>query len=108
MSETDMDVEAQPVVAPVEESQMSEEIAKLRREMETLNAHRFVRLHNSIPKLMLFQLMRGMAFGLGTLLGATLLVSWIVYSLSSIDFIPVIGEWAAEIVDVITQKAPDS
>lgn len=106
MSETDGAAEV--AVEPAEESLTRKELVKLRQELEVLNAHRFVRLHNSIPKLVLFQLLRGMAFGLGTLLGATLLVSWIVYSLSSIDFIPVIGEWAAEIVNIITQKTPEN
>ncbi|MGB0900421.1 DUF5665 domain-containing protein [Halocynthiibacter sp.] len=97
----------QPEIHVVDEG-LREEIASLRAEVARLNTHRFVRIHNSVPRLLLFQLMRGMAFGLGTLVGATLLVSMLVYSLSSIDFIPVIGEWAAEIVDIITAKSPEN
>lgn len=75
------------------------EAAKLRREIETLNAHRFIRLHNSFPRLLAFRFASGLAFGLGTILGGTILLSMIVYTLSSIDFIPVIGEWSARIAD---------
>lgn len=79
-----------------------DELAALRAELQFLNTHRFVRIHNSFWRLMLFQFLRGLAFGLGTVLGATILVSIIVYSLSSIDFIPVVGEWARQIAEIIT------
>jgi len=48
-------------------------------------------------KLGLFQLYRGLAFGLGSVLGATILVSVAAYLLAQIDFIPIIGDWAADI-----------
>lgn len=76
---------------------LQEEIALLRQEVKVLNAHRFVRLQNSIPRMLAFQFARGLAFGLGTVLGASLLLSILAWSLSQIDFIPVIGEWAAQV-----------
>ena len=48
-----------------------------------------------------FQFIRGLAFGLGSVLGATVLVSILVYFLAQIDFIPIIGEWAQEILIAI-------
>jgi hypothetical protein len=41
---------------------------------------------------------RGLAFGLGTVLGASVLLSALAWSLSQVEFLPIIGEWAAEIV----------
>lgn len=73
------------------------EIAALRKELALLNQHRFVRVHNSLPRLLMFQLLRGLAFGLGTVIGATILVSMLGLFLSNIDFIPILGEWAGEI-----------
>jgi len=78
-----------------------EEIASLRRELAHLNSHRFIKVHNSIPRLIMFQLLRGLAFGLGSVLGATVVLSLVVWSLSQINFIPVIGEWANEILAAI-------
>ncbi len=98
--------EAIEAIPSAENAELHKDLVLLRQEVARLNAHRFVRIHNSVIMLLLFQLLRGMAFGLGTLLGATLLVSIIVYSLSSIDFIPVIGEWASEVVDIITNRPP--
>lgn len=77
------------------------EIAALREELERLNSHRFVRIHNSMPRLMMFQFVRGLVTGLGTVVGATLLVSVLVFILAQINFIPIIGDWAAQIADQI-------
>ena len=69
-----------------------------------MNSHRFIRMHNSLPKLIWFNFMRGLAFGLGSVIGATVLVSVLVYLLREINFIPIIGEWATEIHSVITDQ----
>ena len=76
-------------------------IARLAREVERLNAHRFVRIHNSIWRLVGFQFLRGLAFGLGSVVGATILVSALAWWVSQFEFLPIIGDWAAQIVDQI-------
>ncbi|PKP84849.1 MAG: hypothetical protein CVT80_05845 [Alphaproteobacteria bacterium HGW-Alphaproteobacteria-2] len=82
---------------PETDPELTKEIAALRREMSRINAHRFVRLHDSPARMIGFQFARGLAFGLGSVLGATILVSLAVYLLSGIDFIPIVGDWAAQI-----------
>jgi hypothetical protein len=82
------------------------EFETLRREIAKLNEHRFVRIHNSVPRLLLFQFLRGLAFGLGSVVGATILVSLLGYMLSEIDFIPILGEWASEIARQIQVGQP--
>jgi hypothetical protein len=82
------------------------DLASLQSEVHKMNSHRFIRMHNSLPKLIWFNFMRGLAFGLGSVLGATVLVSVLVYFLSQINFIPIIGDWATEVLSIITdQKA---
>jgi hypothetical protein len=78
---------------------LAQEIRALRAELALLNSHRFVRIHNSLPRLLAFNFARGLAMGLGTVVGATLLLSVIAWSLSQIEFLPIIGEWAAQIAD---------
>ncbi len=85
------------------EKALSFEVRALRAEVERMNNHRFIKLHDSLWKLGLFQLYRGLAFGLGSVLGASLLVSILVYLLASIDFIPVLGDWAQQIIDEMQQ-----
>jgi len=76
---------------------LASEVYALRTELEKLNSHRFVRIHNNMPRLLAFNFARGLAVGLGTVLGASVLLSVLVWSLSQIEFLPIIGEWAAEI-----------
>jgi hypothetical protein len=89
---------SQPVSTEPSGKELGEEVAALRHEVARLNKHRFVRLHNSIIKLLWFNFLRGAAFGLGTVLGASVLLSFLVWSVSQVEMLPVIGEWAAEIV----------
>ncbi|RKT30546.1 hypothetical protein BXY70_2536 [Roseovarius halotolerans] len=80
------------------QSPLAEELHALRAEVAQLNAHRFVRIHNSIPRLLMFNLARGLAFGLGTVLGASVLLSLVAWALSQVEFLPIIGEWVSEIL----------
>ncbi|MEL6521903.1 MAG: DUF5665 domain-containing protein [Pseudomonadota bacterium] len=80
-----------------EDEKLRDEVAGLRAELARLSDHRFVRIHNSTFRLMFYQFLRGLSFGLGTVMGASILVSVLVYMLSWIDFIPIIGEWATEL-----------
>ena len=42
-----------------------------------------------------------MAFGLGAVLGATFLVYVLVQTLSQFEFIPILGDWAAQLIQQI-------
>ncbi len=66
-----------------------------------MNQHRFIRVQNSVPRLILFQFVRGLAFGLGTVVGASALVSIIVLLLSQVEFIPILGDLATQIIQEI-------
>ncbi len=87
-----------------EDDTLAAEITRLRAEVARLNANRFVRLHRSLSGMFAVQFLRGLAFGLGSVVGATILVSLLVYTLSNINFVPVIGGWGKEIADII--RAP--
>lgn len=82
---------------------MSDDLKAVRKELELLNSHRFIRMHNSALKLIGFNLLRGLAFGLGTVLGASVLLSFFAWSISQIEFLPIIGEWATEILRQIEE-----
>lgn len=76
-------------------------LERLTKEVERLNAHRFIRVQNSYLRLILFQFIRGLAFGLGSVVGATILVSILAWWVSQFEFIPIIGDWAAQIAKQI-------
>jgi cell division protein FtsX len=79
---------------PTDASQLLDEVRKL-------NQHKFVRAHDSWLGLIWFQLVRGLAFGLGSVLGATVLVAVFISMLGELDFIPILGKWAQQILDVL-------
>ena len=83
------------------DSETKATLEKLTKEVETLNQHRCIRVQNSVWRMMLYQLSRGLAFGLGSVLGATIVVSIVAWFISQIEFIPLIGEWASEILKQI-------
>jgi hypothetical protein len=47
----------------------------------------------------MFQFLRGLAFGLGSVMGATILVSMIAWWLSQFEFLPLIGDWMVILSD---------
>lgn len=83
------------------DTETQDALNKLAVEVEKLNQHRFIRIQNSVWRMMLFQLGRGLAFGLGSVLGATIVVSIFAWFISQIEFIPLIGNWASEILKQI-------
>lgn len=88
---------------------LEEEVRALRQELTFLREHRMFQLYQSVPRILLFRFASGMAVGLGTVIGATVLLSLIVWSLSQIEFIPIIGEWAVRIASEIRglTQSPD-
>lgn len=83
------------------EEKLVEEVRALRAEVRRLNEQRYFRVESSLPHVVFWTLMRGLAWGLGSVLGATILLSILIRMLGSIDFIPVIGDWAQQIIDQI-------
>lgn len=85
---------------PEPKGDLEREIAALREHAVRLNA----RLGESVYRSMGRSFLKGTAFGLGSFLGATLVVSVLLYSLASIDFIPIIGDWAVQIAERIQKR----
>lgn len=77
------------------------EVRGLREELTLLREHRMVRLYQSPTRVLFYRFLSGMAVGLGTVIGATVLLSVIIWALSTIEFIPIIGEWAVGIATEI-------
>ena len=92
---------ADDIPPPSGSAQLAGELQALREEVARLNNRRFIRLPDNLWKFGAFQLYRGLAFGLGSVLGATLLVSVLVKILSSMDFIPILGDLITQILEQI-------
>ncbi len=77
------------------------QISALRKEIAALREAAFLRQYERPWRLGAYGLLYGLAFGLGSALGASLLVALVVRFLGSIDFIPILGDWAQQIIEQI-------
>lgn len=87
-------------------SDEKQELQKIREALQVLNNHKLVRNFNSTRRMLAFQFLRGIAFGLGSVIGATIVVSLLISFLAQIEFIPIIGEWAIQIIEEIQPSMP--
>ncbi len=90
------------------EEDLEREIKELREAIQALNDQKFMRMHSTWWRFMLTNIFRGLFVGLGSVIGATVLLYFFIQFLSNIDFIPIVGEWAREIVDIINGNGTPS
>ncbi|WP_226552132.1 DUF5665 domain-containing protein [Celeribacter naphthalenivorans] len=84
---------------------LSQDIKELRVELERLNNHRFIRIHNSNLRMMWFQFLRGLAFGFGSVVGASIVVSIVGFMLNQMEVVPIIGDWAKQLAGEILSES---
>ena len=80
---------------------MSDDQKRLADALEELKDHNFMKIHESSIKFIYYNLLRGLAIGLGSVVGATLLVSILVAILAQIEFIPILGNYAHQVIEII-------
>ncbi len=77
-------------------------------EVKRLTSHHFLKTQNSWPQMIWYNVVRGMAFGFGSLVGATVIVYIVIAILSQIvsqiDFIPLLSDWITTIVEVVEES----
>ena len=77
------------------------------REVRELRSMHFFRKQRTWPRMIWYNVVRGMAFGFGSLVGATVIVSLVIAILSpvvnQIDFIPLLSDWISKIIDIIEE-----
>ena len=77
------------------------EIKKLSEEIKSLNNNNIFKIYNSTKKILFISFLKGLASGLGWIIGATILVSLLTYILSQIEFIPILGDIVSQLIQEI-------
>ena len=77
------------------------EIKKLSEVIKSLNNNNIFKIYNSTKKILFMSFLKGLASGLGWIIGATILVSILTFALSQIQFIPILGEWVSKLITEI-------
>lgn len=91
-----------------DQSQNQAAISKLTDEVEKLNNHKFLKIQNSTPRMLGFQFMRGLAFGFGSVVGASIVVSIAGFILNQMEVVPIVGEWAKQVATEIMAEGQSS
>ena len=76
--------------------------------LQQLLSHRFARIQASIWTALWAYFLQGIAFGLGSFLGATIVVYFLVMALGQLEFIPIIGDLASELIAEINSSKTDT
>ena len=77
------------------------EIKKLSEALKSLNNNNLFKIYNSTKKILFMSFLKGLASGLGWIIGATILVSLLTYILSQIEFIPILGDIVSQLIEEI-------
>ena len=77
---------------------------RLAKAIETLNDHNLMRIYSSSWWIIWTNFLRGLAFGLGSVIGASILVYITVQVLAQIEFIPILGDWALRLISEIEKS----
>ena len=77
------------------------EIKKLSVAIKSLNNNNIFKIYNSTKKILFISFLKGLASGLGWIIGATILVSLLTYILSQIEFIPILGDIVSQLIEEI-------
>lgn len=86
------------------EKALIKEVRLLRDQLSRLNNNLRIRTFNSIWLSLSWTLIEGLIKGVGTVLGATLVISLIAYVLAALDWLPVVGNWLLSISNEIKLK----
>ena len=83
------------------QEQNDNEIKKLSEAIKSLNNNNIFKIYNSTKKILFISFLKGLASGLGWIIGATILVSLLTYILSQIEFIPILGDIVSRLIQEI-------
>jgi hypothetical protein len=67
---------------------------------------KFEKVYRSPKRIFLHNFLGGMAWGLGTLIGASLVLALFSFVLSKVGVIPLIGGWIGRLVEFVNQYNP--
>jgi hypothetical protein len=98
MSENNTENKEVAVEAKFEPQVFLKEMQDIRNELRAIKTSPLLKTYESISNALFLQFIKGIFFGFGSFLGATIVVSIVVYLLSNIEFVPIIGEWVKSIL----------
>jgi len=88
------------------EKELAKEVKDLTTEIKKLKSMEFIQVFKHPWKFIWFSLLKGLMVGLGSVIGATLLVAIFIYILAKIQLVPIVGDFVESVLQEI-QLSPD-
>lgn len=85
---------------------LTKEVHWLRDLLEKLRLQQYVRALLSLRRIAWVSFFSGILSGLGTAIGATVVLALLLYILSRLEVVPHIGRFISEIVKIVQQQKP--
>ena len=83
-------------------------LQQIQAQLQQINQHRLVRTYDSWLTIIWLHFLRGILFGLGTVVGATVVVWVLLYLLAQVEMVPIVGSWVHDIIAEIKALAEKS
>lgn len=83
------------------EMELAREVKELSKEIRKLKDLEFIQIFKRPWKFLWFSLLKGIAVGFGSVLGASVVVALALYLLAQISLVPVVGDFIKDIMSEI-------
>lgn len=80
------------------EKELASEVNKLTKQVQKLQNTELLKVYQKTGKFLFLSFMKGIMVGLGSVIGATVVVAILIYLLSQISFVPIIGDFINDLV----------
>jgi len=85
---------------------LTESILVLAKFAKELSTSRYLKIIESRPKLLFYSFLTGIAKGIGFAVGASFVFGLIIWFLSKLSIVPLLGDWIASLLDYIQRTRP--
>jgi hypothetical protein len=79
-------------------SDSQDSLRNIEQHLHAITQHPLLARYSSVKRELLMQFLKGAAFGLGSVAGAGIILSLLIYLLSQIQFVPIIGDLIKDIL----------
>ncbi len=86
-----------------QEKKLAESVEDLAELVDRLRSETYLQIIDSKRKFLWYNFLTGAAKGLGFIIGSTLLLALFLWVASHLITVPVIGEWAADLINYINR-----
>lgn len=90
------------------ETILAREVKELTKEISRLKNMDFMQVFNHPLKFLGYSFFKGLMLGLGSVLGASVLVALLIYLLTKISLVPIVGDFVKDIIQQIQVEQSQS